>query len=159
MKNLLEAAWRSQAKRHSSNPAACDHLHEGVARAFLELRQEGEVLSFCYGDLSRMIGESEEPLPNSWLLGLARSDHSHQRAIVLETGREPRILWESPGPLRTSRTRGMFLDDAAIAGGQWLDPAAANGIKGNLVVSGSLRGGRFRTYFKELLAISEPLPD
>ncbi len=158
MQNSLEAAWRTQAKRHSSNLPICDHLHDGVARAFFELRQEGEILAFCYGDLSRMIGESEEPVPNSWLLGLERSDHSHRRTIVLETGREPRILWESASPLKTSRTRGMFLDDAAIAGGQWLDSKMADGPKGDLVVSGSLRGGRFRTYFKDLLAFSEPLP-
>lgn len=158
MQNSLEVAWRSRAKRHSSNPPVCDYLNDGVARAFLELRQEDEVLVFCYGDLSRMVGESEEPLPNSWLLGLERSDHSHRRAIVLENSREPRILWESACPLKTTRTRGMFLDDAGIAGGQWLEATVADGPAGDLMVSGSLRGGRFRSYFKDLLAFSEPLP-
>ena len=158
MHHALEAAWRFRAKQHSSNPPVCDHLHDGVARVFLELRQDDEVLVFCYGDLSRMVGESEEPLPGSWLLGLERPDHSHRRAIVLESGREPRILWESACPLKTTRTRGMFLDDAGIAGGLWLQATVANGTKGDLVVSGSLRGGRFRSYFKDLLAFSEPLP-
>ncbi len=158
MPNLLEAAWRSRVKRHSSNPTACDHLSDGVARAFLEMRQDGEILVFCYGDLSRMVGESEEALPNSWLMGLERTDHSCRRAIVTECGREPRILWESACPLKTTRTRGMFLDDAGIAGGQWLESTVANGLKGDLVVSGSLRGGRFRSSFKDLLAFSEPLP-
>lgn len=158
MHNSLEAAWRSRAKQHSSNPAVCDHLNDGVARAFHELRQVDEVLVFCYGDLGRMVGESEEPLPNCWLLGLERTNDSHRRAIVLKSSREPRILWESACPLKTTRTRGMFLDDAGITGGHWLDATFANGSTGVLLVSGSLRGGRFRSYFKDLLAFSEPLP-
>ncbi|MEJ7596010.1 MAG: hypothetical protein WKF77_31250 [Planctomycetaceae bacterium] len=158
MQKALEDAWRFRAKQYSSNPPVCDHLHDGVARAFLEMRQDDEGLVFCYGDLSRMVGESEEPLPNSWLLGLERTDHSHRRAIVMESGREPRILWDSACPLKTTRTRGMFLDDAAISGGQWFQAKIANGPKGDLVVSGSLRGGRFRSYFKDLLTFSEPLP-
>jgi len=158
MHNALESAWRSRAKQHSSNSSVCDHLRDGVARAFLELRQDGEVLVFCYGDIKRMVGKSEVALPNSWLLGLERTDQSHRRAIVIECGREPRILWESICPLQTRRTRGMFLDDAGIAGGQWLEATIASESTGDLVVSGSLRGGRFRSHFKDLLAFSEPLP-
>lgn len=158
MQNSLEAAWRSRAKQHSSHPAVCDHLHDGVARGFVELRRDDEVLVFCHGDLSRMVGESEEALPNSWLLGLERTDHSHRRAFVMEGGREPRILWESACPLKTTRTRGMFLDDAGIADGRWLDATFTNATKATLVVSGSLRGGRFGSYFKDLIAFSEPLP-
>lgn len=158
MQNFLEAAWRSSVKRHSSNLPVCDQLQDGVARAFLERRQDDEILAFCYGDLSRMVGEFEEPLPSTWLLGLERTDHTNRRAIVLEGGREPRILWESAYPLKTARTRGMFLDDARITGGKWLQVTAADEPKGDLVVSGSLRGGRFRTYFKDLLTFSEPLP-
>ena len=158
MHSSLEAAWRSRAKQHSSNSSVCDLLQDGVARAFLELRQNGAVLVFCYGDLNRMVGKSEVAVPNSWLLGLERTDQSHRHAIVIECGREPRILWESICPLKTARTRGMFLDDARIAGGQWLEASVANGLTGDLVVSGSLRGGRFRSYFEDLLAFSEPLP-
>ena len=158
MHNSLEAAWRSRAKQHSSNASVCDHLPDGIARAFFELRQDDEFLVFCFGDLNRMVGKSEVALPNSWLVGQERKDQSHRRAIVIECGHEPRILWESICPLKTTRTRGMFLDDARIAGGQWIEATVANGSTGDLVVSGSLRGGRFRSYFKDLMAFSEPLP-
>ena len=100
MQDSLEAAWRSRAKRHSSTASVCDHLSDGVARAFFELRQENERLVFCYGDLSRIEGEAAQPLPNSWLLGLELPDQSNRRAIVIECGREPKILWESQSPLK-----------------------------------------------------------
>ncbi len=158
MQNLLEAAWRSRAKQHCCSASVGDHLSDGVARAFLELRQEHERLMFCYGNLSRMGGAAEEPLPNSWLLGLERTDQSYRRVIVTEIGREPRVLWESSCPLKTSRTRGMFLDDAGIAGGEWLEASVVNGPKVKLVVGGKLRGGRFHSYFRDLLAFSEPMP-
>jgi len=49
------------------------------------------------------------------------------------------------------RVSGMLLDDAAILNGNWKshsDPASEGG---SLVISGSLRGGRYRSYFRPLL--------
>lgn len=158
MQNSLDAAWRSQAKLHASNPTACDHLIAGVARAFFSVRKPDELLAFCYGDLSRIIGESATPLPDAWLLGLELPAHSNRRAIAIECGRDPRILWESTCPLQTARTKGLFLDDARIAGGKWAEATVPSSTPAELAVSGSLRGGRFRSYFRDLLAFSEALP-
>ncbi|HQX51653.1 MAG TPA: hypothetical protein PLY87_00030 [Planctomycetaceae bacterium] len=152
MHNALEAAWLSRAKQFASSPHACDHFGPDVARAFLELRDEDEQIVFCYGDLSRKTAESAEPLPGCWLLGLERPDQSGRRAIVTECGREPQIIWESGCPLKTTRIQGLFLDDAKISSGRWLKASVAGQEPDALVISGSLRGGRFRTYFRDLLS-------
>lgn len=165
MLNSLEAAWRSRAKLHSSNLTAWEHLTGKVARAFFEVRQDDEKLLFCYGDLSRVEGDLIQPLPETWLLGFEKSNPGNCRAIAVKCGREPRILWESVCPLATTRTKGLFLDDARIAGGHWSEATVIgapitviNSKTPVLCISGSLRGGRFRSYFKDLLAVSEPLP-
>ena len=158
MQNSLDAAWQFRAKLHSSNPTASDHLDGKVARAYFEMRKNNEQLAFCYGDLSRVSGESAEPLSDTWLLGLEQASPANRRAVAIECGREPRILWESACPLKTARTKGLFLDDARIAGGMWSEGTVASAHASELSVSGSLRGGRFRSYFKDLLVFSEPLP-
>ncbi|MEY3227662.1 MAG: hypothetical protein RLZZ536_2281, partial [Planctomycetota bacterium] len=53
------------------------------------------------------------------------------------------ILWQAEAPLRISRISGVFLDDARLSG-----EAAAAGLQ----ISGSLRGGRYSTWFGPLLA-------
>ncbi len=158
MQNALESAWLSRAKQFASSPHACDHFGPDVARVFLELRDDGEQLAFCYGDLSRKTAESAEPLPGCWLLGLEQPDQSGRRAIAIECGREPQIIWESACPLKTTRISGLFLDDAKIAGGRWFKSTVANQQPADLAISGSLRGGRFRTYFRDLLSFSEEPP-
>jgi hypothetical protein len=157
MQNSLDAAWQFRAKLQSSNPTACEHLNGKVARGFFELRNENEQLAFCYGDLSQISGDAAEPLPDTWLLGLELTNPSGRRVIAIECSRGPRILWESACPLKTSRTKGLFLDDARISGGKWTEAAVTGAQTSELAVSGSLRGGRFRTYFKDLLTYSEPL--
>ena len=154
MQDSLEAAWRSRARHHSSTGTVCDHLSRGVARTFFELRHENERLVFCYGDLSRIEGKTAHPLPDSWLLGLELPDQSNRRAIVIVCGRESKILWESQSPLKLTRTPGLFLDDARITGGNWHLTTVSTAVTSDLAVSGSLRGGRFHTWFKELLMFS-----
>ena len=158
MLNSLETAWRARAKLYSSNLTAWEHLTGKISRAFFEVRQEDEKLLFCYGDLSRVSGESVEPLTETWLLGLEKSGSTHRRAIAVHCGRDIRILWESICPLKTTRIRGVFLDDARIAGGNWTEASATGSRTPVLSISGSLRGGRFRSYFKDLLDSSDALP-
>ena len=154
MQNSIEAAWRSRVRTYASDPSVPDHLGNGIARAFFELRREQEQLVFCYGDLKQMKGDTAEALPNSWLLGLELPDHSNRRALVIECSREPEILWEAAYPLQTTRIPGLFLDDARIAGGKWLRDSNVTAVSSDLAISGSLRGGRFQTYFRDLLQFS-----
>lgn len=154
MQNSIEAAWRSRVRTYASDPSVPDHLGKGIARAFFELRREQEQLAFCYGDLKQMKGDTAEALPNSWLLGLELPDHSNRRALVIECSRGPEILWEAPYPLQITRLPGLFLDDARIAGGKWLRDSNVTPVSSDLAISGSLRGGRFQTYFRDLLQFS-----
>ncbi len=157
MQNSLDAAWRFRVKKHATSLTACDHLNGKLARGFFELRKDHEQLAFCYGDLSQVSGDAAEPLPDTWLLGLELTSPSDRRVIAIECSRGPRILWESTCPLKTSRTKGVFLDDARISGGKWTEATVAGSQTSELAVAGSLRGGRFRTYFKDLLTYSEPI--
>jgi len=154
MQNLIEAAWRSRAKIHSSSSLVGEALGDGVARAFFTHRRNHEQLAFCYGDLSRIDAETPKPLKNAWLLGLQQPDSSNRRAIVVECGHEPQILWESEFPLKIARAPGLIVDDARIAGGNWHKMTVPTGEPAALEVSGRLRGGRFSSYFKDLLAFS-----
>lgn len=151
MQNSIEAAWRTRVRKYASDPSVPDHLGNGLARAFFEVRKGQEQLAFCYGDLKRIKGDTADALPNAWLLGLELPDHSIRRAVVLDCRREPEILWEGSCPLQITRIPGIFLDDARIAGGKWLQDSIVTGVPSDLAVSGSLRGGRFQTYFKVLL--------
>ena len=77
-----------------------------------------------------------------------------ERALVIECSRGPEILWEAPYPLQITRLPGLFLDDARIAGGKWLRDSNVTPVSSDLAISGSLRGGRFQTYFRDLLQFS-----
>lgn len=141
MHGWLDQAWKIRLRWECSDPRQVDVLEAGVARLFFRYRQSGEKLVFCYGGLQQVAGDSLQPLPGAWLLGLAHG--SGRRRVVAATVDGSAILWQAEAPLRISRISGVFLDDARLSGG-----AAAAGLQ----ISGSLRGGRYSTWFGPLLA-------
>jgi hypothetical protein len=154
MRDSVGAAWRSRVKIHSSNPLISENLNDDVARAFFELRRENEELAFCYGDLSRLESETLRPLQKTWLLGLQSPDQSRRRAIAVECEYDSKVIWNCDGLLKIVRTPGLIVDNARIVGGIWHESTLMVGSHIDLVVSGRLRGGRFGSYFKDLLAFS-----
>jgi hypothetical protein len=85
------------------------------------------------------------------LFGVEESTKKARRAFAMSVTAVDTIEWTAETPLNVERVSGMLLDDAAILNGRWSDQSepATNG--GSLVISGSLRGGRYRSYFRPLL--------
>ncbi len=175
MRILVDKQWILAVKELSDDGAIHSDLTAAVAREILAQRTINERLSFCYSDISlRMTNDHSEPLPDAWMIGFTDPCNSGRRALLLRPQSEHRAVWWCNAPLIISRERGMMIDSAAISGGNWLvpvinpDPAAvapaaaaiaktasAFTPAAAIVVSGSLRGGRFKSYFRPLLQFSE----
>lgn len=132
-------------------------VHSGLtgddARAILAARHLGERLRFTYPNVARCVGDESDPLPGAWLAGFHNADRHTLRTVLLQiTNGVAEELWNHTGPLRIERRRSLLLDGAEIAEGRWSEAAGGASAPGTLVVAGSLRGGRFSTYFRPLLA-------
>lgn len=158
----LDAAWKTCVQRQDSQVPASD-LPFGLARTFLIVRQESERLSFWFGDLSSRVGESLTSLPDVWLLGLNSGGTSEGRLIVVTNAGVPAIIWQAPPKCRIQRRSGILVDDAVLADGEWMGHIPETGgmaavlppAGADLVISGNLRGGRFKTYFRKLLEFTQ----
>ncbi len=157
-RKAIESAWRQRIRLHCQDPALADALPSGVARAFFEHRHPDDLLSFCYGGLGFQREDAVIPLADAVLLGAVPKDGTIRRVSVVTVAIPSTILWRAAVPLRIVRSPGMLIDDAHIQRGQWLpsesDPLAVPPTS-DLVISGSVRGGRFRSYFKDLLAFGD----
>jgi hypothetical protein len=147
----LDAAWKQKLRWTCVDQSVAEDIAPEAARAFFAGRNEGERLVFAYSGLSRRNGETNLPLAGHWLFGVEESTKKARRAFAMSVTAVDTIEWTAETPLNVERVSGMLLDDAAILNGRWSDQSepATNG--GSLVISGSLRGGRYRSYFRPLL--------
>ena len=147
----LDAAWKQKLRWACVDQSVAEDIAPEAARAFFAGRNEGERLVFAYSGLSRRNGETALPLPGHWLFGVEEPTKKTRRAFAMSVTAVDTIEWTAAVPLSVERVSGMLLDDAAIPNGHWSDQdqPVANG--GSLVISGSLRGGRYRSYFRPLL--------
>ncbi len=150
----IENAWRQRVRWHCLDEALADELPAGLARMFFLHRQPDEKLAFVYGGLSRRQGASLMPTHNGWLMALVSSTNGKRRAIAVEMEHPHEAIWSADAPLQVERVPGLMIDDALIKGGIWFDSSntqSAAGDPPDLLVSGSLRGGRYKSYFRNLL--------
>ena len=154
----IESAWQQRVRGRCHDPALADSLPPGAARAFFEHRLPDEQLCFCFDGLGFRREDSVTPLADAKLLGVAGKDIANRRAFVVSAETPSVLLWQSTAPLLIVRSPGLLIDDARIQQGKWIpwDAAAtAAAPTADLVISGSVRGGRYRNYFKDLLVFSE----
>jgi hypothetical protein len=148
----LDAAWKQKLRWSCLDQTTADDVSPEAARAFFGSRNAGERLAFAYSGLSRQKkGESLQPLPGHWLFGVEESAKKLRRAFATSVNATEQVEWSAEAPLSVDRVSGMLLDDAAISSGQWLGPGEMASDAGTLIISGSLRGGRYRSYFRPLL--------
>jgi len=150
----IETAWRQRLRWHCLDESLADELPNGLARVFFLHRQPDEKLAFVYGGLSRRMGASLLPIHNGWLMALVSSSNGQRRAIAVAMENSTAVIWNAKAPLQVDRVPGLMIDDALIKGGTWLDDRdsqPATGDPPDLLVSGSLRGGRYKSYFRNLL--------
>jgi len=159
----IGAAWKQKLRWHCVEIEIADEVPPEAARAFFMCRQPGERLVLAYGSLARRRQAAVFPLLNHWLFGTENADGSGRRAVVtgttagLEPGDQSDVVWSASPPLMIERVPGMLLDDAAITNGRWSQssvPAGGAVVEGDLLISGSLRGGRYRYFFRPLLEFS-----
>jgi hypothetical protein len=107
--------------------------------------------------------EAVVPLPETVMLGLVGQDNRPRRLLVINDrptlseasgGTNDGIVWQARAGIRIVRQHGLLLDSARLQQGQWAvsllggerpDPTA------DVIVAGSLRGGRYSSYFRPLL--------
>ena len=152
MQRWLDAAWKVRLRWEAVDPQRVESLDQGVARLVFLHRRAGEKLVFCYGGLQRIEADVARPLSDAWLVGL--QDSAGWRRVVVLASEESRLIWQAAAPLQITRIRGVFLDDARLEGGEWVPGGMTESgtVSGVLQVSGSLRGGRYSSWFAPLLA-------
>lgn len=164
---FFEQAWMAELKGHS----VIGHLHHdmttAVARCVLQLRQHNESVAFTYPETAVQSGNQTVLQPHTWLVGFVVRTGSG-KSDVAETGVASRavlvtvhsnhsssLLWTSNAPLQVTRRKGLLIDSAIVTGGTWTGSAQVSdannvGLARSIVISGSLRGGRYSTYFEPL---------
>lgn len=162
----LDAAWKQKLRWACVDQSVAEDLAPEAARAFFAGRNEGERLVFAYCGLSRRTGETVLPLSGHWLFGVEEPNTKARRAFALSVNSTETIEWTAEAPLTIDRVSGRLLDDAAIRNGRWSsqgtkeqgakdnnakDREGISSQEGILIISGSLRGGRYRSYFRPLL--------
>jgi hypothetical protein len=77
-----------------------------------------------------------------------------RRALVVASGESDDVCWTASAPLQVDRVPGLMIDDAVVRNGTWLDGSKADSTlaqRCDLLVSGNLLGGRYSSYFRNLL--------
>jgi hypothetical protein len=152
----LDAAWKQKLRWSCLDQTTADDVSPEATRAFFNGRLEGERLVFAYNGLSIRKGETTTPLPGHWLFGVEETSKKARRVFATSVNATETIEWNADVPLTIERVSGMLLDDAAIPNGRWISQDATSQSEpasdtGTLNISGSLRGGRYRSYFRPLL--------
>lgn len=144
-------AWKQKLRWHCTEASLADELPCEAARLFFSTRHIGDKLTFAFTGLSRRQSGVVSQLPDHWLFGTENRQAQKRRAFVAASGDSQEIVWNVEDPFAVERVHGVLIDDAAISNGRWTTPGDAGSFTGDLVVAGSIRGGRFRSYFRPLL--------
>lgn len=157
----IDAQWLAEFRRHCVDSEIHPELNGPTVQRILKQREGESRIAFAYPEVSLRFGNDEtRALTDAWLVGFIETTPRQRRLIVSWTDESNAVPWSHAGALAVQRERGLLIDSAAIGGGQLHGTAAAIlGIppaqSATLLVSGSLRGGRFRNYFRPLLAFAE----
>lgn len=147
----LNDAWKQRVRAHCPDQEVFDTVTGSAARGFFQHREADDRIVLCYGGLSLARGNHLEELSDCWLIGL--EDATGRKKLVLTGPGSESLKWSASVPVNLQRIKGLFVDDARI------QPAASSVSRDALQISGSLRGGRFKTYFEPLLKWSHSAPD
>jgi hypothetical protein len=147
MSEIMQTQWRDVLTGVAGTDAVHSAVTGQVAREILICRQPTEILRFSFPNIGRSTGDDVLPLEDVWLIGFQCQETKSNRALLMGLAG---VLWEQDGTLTVQRRRSILLDDAEIIGGRWL-PDSPGAPTGNVVVSGSLLGGRYSSYFRTLL--------
>lgn len=146
----LNDAWKTRLRDCCPDDELYQAIPAAAARSVLCERQTDERLVMCYGGISLVRGNHLEELPDGWVAGFESS--SGAKRIVLCGPAATPLKWSTDVPVQVERVKGIFVDDARIA------PGPASTCRDSVQISGSLRGGRFKSHFESLLKWSHLQP-
>lgn len=139
----LNDAWKNRLRDFCADAEFYQTIPAAAARSVLCERRNDERLVMCYDGVSLVRGSHLEELPDSWVVGFESSGGA--KRIVLCGPTATPLKWSTEIPAQVERVKGIFVDDARIAPGQ-------EAVCRDLVqISGSIRGGRFKSHFESLL--------
>ena len=125
-------------------------LAPDVARAALDLVQEGEELRFIYGDVQlvdRTPGEmSDTERGRTWLVGVS------DRLVAFTVADTPELVWEGDTQVHLEYIQGRIRSDCRLTGGRWLN--ATHDATPTIFLRGTVIGSSKR-YFRPLIDFYE----
>lgn len=145
-------AWKQKLRWQCVELSLADEIPAPAARAFFACRRPGEKILFAYGGLSRRQDNAAHVLPDHWLFGTENPAAGERRVIVVGPVDSDEVVWSADMPISIERVSGILIDSAAITNGHWHQiEGIAEFSSGDLLIAGSLLGGRYRSHFRQLL--------
>lgn len=119
VRKLLDSQFHAALEERLPGGASGGKPPRAVARAVLDLLENGEQAKFLYDGITLdwPAGLKNPPAPNGrlWLLGTG------ERFLLFSPEPEPRMLWRSEGQqLHVELVRGYLTGHATLQGGQWI---------------------------------------
>ena len=168
---LLDQQYQLALASLSGGKAMNADLDRQAIRSILNHRNIGEMLEFAYPNIARIAPDSYqdggttsssqksergafEVIDAAWLVGFRRKDDLGQRILLLNPNHPDDCVWKCEGTIVVQREKRILVDDAIVSGGTWCS-GEFQSADSRLLVSGSLRGGRFKSFFQPLLAFTQ----
>ena len=163
MRTLIDSHWVAVLRELTTDPAVTlSEANALTARSIIVQMTSAERIAFCFSDIQlRISSDHAEFIPDACFVGLLDISGSERRTLLLMPGHqqpghqlpEPAV-WCCEGSLTVDREKGLLIDSAVVSGGHWMHvPISSQPLA--IVISGSLRGGRYKSYFRPLLQFAE----
>jgi hypothetical protein len=150
MQKILDSHYRQQLAARLATDVRHLRPPADVARAALDLLEDGESLRLLYGGVAV---ESESPrrlveeklAQGLWLLG------SGDRLVAFSLEDTPRLIWRGGPTVTLERVRTLVGQDCRIRGGEWIEaPSASPNQVATLRVPGRFHR-RYQSFFAPIL--------
>lgn len=146
VKKRLDAEYVNELVQLLPEDAPNRRFAPDVARAVLDLAQEGEQLRFVYGDVQPVDLEQNESLDvergKTWLVGVG------ERLVAFTMGAMPELVWEGDAQIQLDYIKGRIRSDCRLTGGRWLH--ATTDAEPTLLLRGVVLG-KSRRHFRPLI--------
>ncbi len=145
---LLNRHFIEEATRRFPDGTRIPTLSSGLARAVVRETSRQEELIAIYCDVE--LPDSTETTTAPAVL-ILKSPTIEKSLAVLVDGLSSQTLWRSDTDTVAERSKGVFVDDCVLNGGEWTEESAAGS---RIVLSGSMRRGTYQTHFAPILSMA-----
>ena len=170
VRSLIDSQMSILLSKYSNGSQIDVNLGGQLTACVLKHRQHNEGIAFIYPDARvvrnhKLATNTEAMAPDSIaatvdvasglqrigiIVGYLTKGESMHRTLFLCPNAPVQCCWQASDHVTVTREKHVLVDHAVICGGLWLD-ASLTADEHQIVVPGSLLGGRFTTYFQPLL--------